>query len=228
MKTLLLMSGGLDSTVALFDLLADGHDVRGLGVHYGQRHSRELEAAKEIAEFAEVPFEITDLSNLKYFLTGNSQTGDLPVPEGHYTEDSMKQTVVPNRNMIMLSVAIGYAVSMKFNAVAYAAHAGDHVIYPDCRPEFVEAMKQAASLCDWHKIDLITPFLNSSKSEIVKRGDQLKIPFELTWSCYKGEEFHCGKCGTCVERKEAFQLANVKDPTLYSNFSEKFFKAVNL
>jgi 7-cyano-7-deazaguanine synthase len=215
MKTLLLMSGGLDSTTALFDLRTAGHEVRGLGIDYGQRHFRELEAARKIAQDFNISFEIADLSPLKKFLGGSSQTSDLAVPEGHYTQDSMKLTVVPNRNMIMLSIAIGYAISLKFDAVAYAAHAGDHTIYPDCRPEFVEAVKKTAELCDWHHIKIITPFLNSSKSEIVKRGAELGVPFQWTWSCYKGESLHCGKCGTCVERKEAFQMAGIEDPTSY-------------
>jgi 7-cyano-7-deazaguanine synthase len=106
-------------------------------------------------------------------------------------------------------------VNVRADAVAYAAHSGDHTIYPDCRPEFIAAMNHAMKLCDWHSVELITPFVHFSKSEIVTLASQLKVPLELTWSCYKGGEFHCGKCGTCVERREAFELAKIKDPTIY-------------
>lgn len=215
MKIVLLLSGGLDSTTALYHLKAAGHSISGLAIDYGQRHSKELERARAIAELSNTPFEIADLSSMKKFLSGSSQTSDIPVPEGHYTEASMKLTVVPNRNMIMLSLATGWAVNIRADAVAYAAHSGDHTIYPDCRPEFISAMNHAMKLCDWHSVELITPFVGWTKSEIVTRATELQVPLEMTWSCYKGNDLHCGKCGTCVERKEAFSLANVKDPTQY-------------
>jgi len=139
------------------------------------------------------------------------------VPAGHYTNETMKLTVVPNRNMIMLSVAIGWAVSGKADAVAYAAHAGDHTIYPDCRPAFIEAIRQAAALCDWHRVELLTPFVGKTKRDIVRLGAELDVPFGQTWSCYVGGEVHCGRCGTCVERREAFKSAGVDDPTVYAN-----------
>jgi len=216
MKTILIYSGGIDSTVLLYHLRREGHGVRCLGINYGQRHLRELEAAKAICGRAKVEYRMADLSALKPLLGGSALTSDLEVPEGHYAEESMKQTVVPNRNMIMLSVAIGWAVSLKSDAVAYAAHAGDHPIYPDCRPEFVEAMNAAAGLCDWRKIRIIHPFINKTKAEIVRRGAELAVPFDMTWSCYKGGQIHCGKCGTCVERREAFELAGIADPTAYA------------
>lgn len=216
MKVVLLLSGGLDSTTALYYLKSQGHDVMGLAIDYGQRHSKELLRAREIASQAEIEFEIADLSPLRKFLSSSSQTSsDIPVPEGHYTESSMKLTVVPNRNMIMLSIATGWAINMRADAVAYAAHSGDHTIYPDCRPEFVVAMNHAMQLSDWHSIELLTPFVGFTKSKIVNLAQQLKVPLELTWSCYKGGEHHCGKCGTCTERREAFALASVKDPTVY-------------
>jgi 7-cyano-7-deazaguanine synthase len=127
----------------------------------------------------------------------------------------MKQTVVPNRNMIMLAVAIGHAVSLKFDSVAFGAHAGDHAIYPDCRPVFASAMDVVAQLCDWQAIRLLRPFIGYSKADIVRIGHELGVPMQLTWSCYKGGDLHCGKCGTCVERREAFQLAGVSDLTQY-------------
>lgn len=215
MKYVLLFSGGLDSTTALYQLKNEGHEVQCLAVDYGQRHKRELEAARSIAKKAEVPFHLLDLRSARILIAGSSQTGDIDVPEGHYTQESMKLTVVPNRNMIMLSMAIGWAVNLKFDAVSYAAHAGDHAIYPDCRREFVEAMQKASRLCDWHPVEVVAPFVDKTKSEIVKIGHKLSVPFDLTWSCYKGGDLHCGKCGTCVERQEAFELAHVADPTHY-------------
>lgn len=228
-KTVLCYSGGLDSTVLLYYLLKRGDEVRCLSVNYGQRHSRELVAAKCIADQLGVEHRAADLSNISILLAGSSQTSkDVAVPDGHYAEESMKKTVVPNRNMILLSLATAWAVSTKSNFVAYAAHTGDHTIYPDCRPEFVKAMIESIRQCDWHAVELISPFLGididnmnpnffkpMSKTEIVKLGSEIGVPFENTWSCYKGGKVHCGTCGTCTERKEAFKLAGVFDPTCY-------------
>lgn len=127
----------------------------------------------------------------------------------------MKATVVPNRNMILLSLAAGHALSIGFDTIAYAAHAGDHTIYPDCRPEFANAMETALNLADWEPLRLHRPFVNLTKKDLVQLGDQLGAPLHKTWSCYAGRDLHCGKCGTCVERKEAFSLANITDPTKY-------------
>lgn len=128
----------------------------------------------------------------------------------------MKVTVVPNRNMIMLSVAAGWAISQGFDQVAFGAHSGDHAIYPDCREEFAEAVDRAMSLADWHRVRLVRPFVRMTKADIVKRGADLHVPFQSTWSCYKGAAQQCGRCGTCVERREAFYLAGVVDPTDYA------------
>lgn len=211
----LLFSGGLDSTVALYDLQQKGLEVKCLSVLYGQRHQKELASAEAICGKLGIERKVADLESLKPFLKGNSQTDQIEVPEGHYAEETMKLTVVPNRNMIMLSIAIGWAISLKYDAVAYAAHTGDHTIYPDCREEFIESMQRAAKLCDWHTINLISPFSKINKTQIVELGAKLKVPFADTWSCYKGLEKHCGKCGTCTERKEAFQKAGLTDPTEY-------------
>jgi 7-cyano-7-deazaguanine synthase len=150
-------------------------------------------------------------------LLGGSALTDpsISLPEGHYAEDSMKATVVPNRNMILLSLAAGHAISLQFDTVAYAAHAGDHTIYPDCRPEFATAMDEALKLCDWNTVSLYRPFVQLSKHDLVRKGNELGVPFEKTWSCYAGNDKHCGKCGTCVERKEAFELVGLLDPTEY-------------
>ena len=128
----------------------------------------------------------------------------------------MKSTVVPNRNMILLSVATGHALSIKAGQIAYAAHSGDHAIYPDCRNEFAEAMANAIMLADWEQVELIRPFVDWTKADIVRRGAELGVPFAKTWSCYKGGDLHCGCCGTCIERREAFDLAKVIDPTPYA------------
>jgi 7-cyano-7-deazaguanine synthase len=216
MKTVLIYSGGLDSTVALYHLKEKGHDLKALSVDYGQRHAKEIAFARYHCEKLGVEHQIADLRGVTHLLGGSSQTSaELEVPEGHYAEESMKLTVVPNRNMIMLSVAIGWAVSLKFDHVAYAAHAGDHTIYPDCRPEFAAAIDHAASLADWHQVSLLRPFVQWSKADIAAEGKRLGVEIERTWSCYKGQEIHCGKCGTCVERREAFAIAGVTDPTPY-------------
>ena len=217
MTTVLIYSGGLDSTVLLYDLRSRGDRLHALGIDYGQRHRRELESAKAICGELGIAYLIADLRGIRPLLVGSALTDDVAVPEGHYADQSMKLTVVPNRNMIMLSVAIGWAVSMKADAVAYAAHAGDHPIYPDCRPAFTELMQQAAGLCDWHRVELIAPFIDKTKSDIVRIGAALAVPFDKTWSCYKGGDVHCGRCGTCVERREAFAQAGVNDPTAYAD-----------
>lgn len=216
MKIVLCYSGGLDSTTLLYSLVNQGHHVRCLSVNYGQRHHKEIQAAIDITRKLGVQLEITDLTPVKHLLAGSSQTSlDVDVPEGHYTEESMKATVVPNRNMVLLSLATAWAISTKSDQVAYAAHVGDHTIYPDCREMFVELMRSTIWNCDWHSVALHTPFLKMTKAVIIGLGHQLKVPFEMTWSCYKGGNKHCGKCGTCVERKEAFELAIVPDPTVY-------------
>ena len=215
--TVLTFSGGLDSTVLLYHLLAEGQEVAALSVDYGQRHRVELNHALRIADEVGIRHETADLSAVTRFLGGSSQTDEsVDVPLGHYTDESMKQTVVPNRNMIMLSIAAGWAISLKAGQVAYAAHSGDHTIYPDCRVEFARALDGAIRLADWHEVELVFPFAEMSKADIVRRGSELTVPFASTWSCYQGDQVHCGACGTCVERREAFEMARVADPTTYA------------
>jgi 7-cyano-7-deazaguanine synthase len=218
MKALVLFSGGLDSTVLASQLKAEGAETRLLSIDYGQRHARELKRAEQIAQALELPDQVLRLPDLGPFLGGSSLTdAKVELPEGHYAEESMKATVVPNRNMILLALAGGHALSIGFDTIAYAAHAGDHTIYPDCRPEFADAMETALGLADWEKLSLHRPFVHLSKTDLVKKGAELDAPLHLTWSCYAGREIHCGKCGTCVERKEAFALAKIPDPTEYEN-----------
>jgi 7-cyano-7-deazaguanine synthase len=222
MRIVLIYSGGMDSTVLLYEFLASNSrsEISTLSVNYGQRHRKELEAARAITAQLGVRHCVADLSGITSLLGGSSQTSDdIAVPEGHYAEESMKKTVVPNRNMIMLAIATGWAISQGADQVAYAAHGGDHAIYPDCRMDFVEALRKTISLADWHQVDLLAPYLGMTKTEIAIKGHALHVPFKQTWSCYKGETKHCGRCGTCTERREAFELAGIPDPTEYDDVS---------
>jgi 7-cyano-7-deazaguanine synthase len=211
---IVVYSGGLDSTVLLYSLASEGMTLHALSVHYGQRHQKELQAAEFITDHLRIPHQFVNVPPILF--KGSSQTSaEIAVPEGHYAAESMKQTVVPNRNMVLLSLAGAYAQSVSADIVAYAAHGGDHAIYPDCRPEFVHAMDAAFFHSAWAPPRLVAPFLRMSKAQIVELGSKLEVPFSATWSCYKGGVLHCGKCGTCTERREAFTLAGVYDPTEY-------------
>jgi len=217
MKTVIVYSGGLDSTVLLYHLRASGHELHALSIDYGQRHRCELDRAADLCEELGIPHPTADLSAIQPLLAGSSLTSpEIEVAEGHYTEESMKSTVVPNRNMIFLALATGHALSIKAGQVAYAGHSGDHAIYPDCRNEFAEAMAAAIRIADWNPVELMRPFVDWTKADIVHRGAELGVPFARTWSCYKGGAQHCGRCGTCIERREAFDLAKVEDPTPYA------------
>jgi len=216
-KIVVLLSGGLDSSTLLYVLKDEGLDPLALAVRYGQKHVRELGAARKIADHAGVELVTADLVHaLSPIFNGarSSQVGQkVDVPTGHYADESMKLTIVPNRNMLLLAVAGALAVSRGIKAVAYAAHAGDHPIYPDCRPEFIDAASQALQLGSG--IMLLDPFANMSKTAIAQKAHELAVPVEHTYSCYEGRADHCGKCGTCFERKEAFRDAGVPDPTPY-------------
>lgn len=203
MKTILIYSGGMDSTTLLYKLLRDGDRVRCVSFDYGQRHRKELKAAQKICIKLKVPHKIIDITAVKNLMGGSALTSKLKVPEGHYTDKRMKVTVVPNRNMIFLALALAQAVSLKFDRVAMAVHAGDHAIYPDCRPVFIKAMRAVSKIANYQKVDIHTPFLNITKRYIARLGRRLGVPYELTWTCYKGLKKPCGKCGACVERAEA-------------------------
>lgn len=214
-KVVIILSGGMDSATLLYHYLDEKANVHAISFNYGQRHSRELRCAEELCLLNKIPHQIVDLP-ITNLLQGSSQTDDrVDVPEGHYADENMKKTVVPNRNMIMLAVAGAYAIGIKADVLAYGAHAGDHTIYPDCRMTFTKPMREAFRNCDWHELELETPFILSTKGDIVRHGEKLGVPYEVTWTCYKGKQKHCGKCGACQERIEAFKQANAEDPVEY-------------
>lgn len=219
MKTIVICSGGLDSVTLAHKVAAEHHLIGLVSFDYGQRHKKELEFASACARDLGVPYSLIDISNIGAALSGSALTDNIDVPDGHYAEESMKITVVPNRNAIMLSIAYGIASALQADAVAAAFHGGDHFIYPDCRPGFAHAFDQMQrhALEGLSDIALMTPFIQNTKAEIVTEGARLSVPFAYTWSCYKGGDLHCGRCGTCVERREAFDLAGVSDPTTYKD-----------
>ncbi|RBW62837.1 7-cyano-7-deazaguanine synthase QueC [Ruegeria sp. A3M17] len=219
MKTTLVCSGGLDSVSLAHVLAAEGNLSRLVSFDYGQRHTKELTFAALCAMRLSVPHHLIDLRSVGASLTGSALTDDVDVPDGHYAEETMKVTVVPNRNAIMLTIAYGVAAAQGDDAVAAAVHGGDHFIYPDCRPAFTDAFDtmQRAALGGYADVALHVPFVHRSKADIVREGARVDTPFDQTWSCYKGCDLHCGRCGTCVERREAFDLAGVPDPTQYED-----------
>lgn len=214
-----IVSGGMDSVTLAYWLKSQGYELSLLSFDYGQRHKKELTFAAKAAETLGAKHAVVDLAGLRSLLPGSSLTDNIEVPDGHYAEESMKITVVPNRNAIMLSIAFGHALAIGAEVVAIGNHGGDHFIYPDCRPEFIEtfAKMQKVGMEGFgaDTLELLSPFLNLTKANIATIGRDLGVPFADTWSCYKGGDIHCGTCGTCVERKEAMILGEVEDPTEY-------------
>jgi 7-cyano-7-deazaguanine synthase len=220
---IVVFSGGLDSTTLVYDAI--NHQdlyVDLVSFNYGQRHKKELEYAARTATKLNLRHDIVDLSSLTPLLaeSGSSLVSEEEVPEGHYAADNMAKTIVPNRNMIMLSIAVGIAVSRGAEYVLTAVHAGDHAVYPDCRPEFIGALSYAAAQGNEDFGNGIkAPYVMLSKADIARKAIAESVPLEDTWSCYKGGELHCGKCGTCVERLEAISEANGEayDQTKYED-----------
>ncbi|MBX5224791.1 7-cyano-7-deazaguanine synthase QueC [Rhizobium sp. NLR8a] len=225
MKTIVVCSGGLDSVSLAHRMAAEEQLIGLVSFDYGQRHRKELDFAAKCAARLAVPHHIIDIAALGGHLSGSALTDNVDVPDGHYAEETMKATVVPNRNAIMLAIAFGLAAAQKADAVAVAVHGGDHFIYPDCRPGFIDAFQrmQNEALDGYASVKLLAPYVEASKAAIVGDGAKHGTPFAETWSCYKGGNFHCGRCGTCVERREAFHLAGVADPTEYED--SDFWKA---
>tara|TARA_R100000789_G_scaffold88939_2_gene85900 strand:- start:46 stop:705 length:660 start_codon:yes stop_codon:yes gene_type:complete len=214
-KAVIILSGGMDSTTLLYKILSEGYEASAISFDYNQKHKKELTVATKTCQKFDVPHKIVNLSILNELAPSSLTRDDWDVPEGHYTDENMKETVVPNRNMVMLSLATSYAIGIKADKVFYGAHSGDHDIYPDCREEYVQQLGKTIEMCDWHKIELVAPFLNIDKGDIVIKGQALNVDYSLTWTCYKGREEACGKCGSCVERLEAFEKAEMEDPLTY-------------
>ena len=214
-KALIVASGGLDSTTALYWAKSKYDYVEAVTFKYGANHNQqEHKALEKTCKMLGIKLCTVDLP-LKDYLKSSLLEGEDKIPLGRYDEESMKSTVVPFRNGIMLAIAAGIAESKELDDIVLGNHAGDHTIYPDCRPEFINNMSKAIEAGTWANVHLVSPFCNMTKGQITKLGASLGVDFKNTYSCYKGKEKHCGKCGTCVERKEAFELAGIEDPTEY-------------
>jgi 7-cyano-7-deazaguanine synthase len=216
-KVVVIYSGGMDSYTVLNKAMQQGYDVHAVSFNYGQRHSKELLFAKKVCEQHNIEHKVVDISSINQLIGGSALTDDIDVPQGHYQEESMKTTVVPNRNMIMLSMAVGYAVSIEAEAVYFGAHSGDHAIYPDCRTEFVDAMNDVCKIANYQAVEVRAPYLAASKTDILREGLAMDLDYNDTWTCYNGQEKACGKCGACQERLEAFSENNTIDPIDYQN-----------
>lgn len=216
MKCLILLSGGVDSATALHWAAREHEPMAALSFRYGSNHAdRELACAERQARTLNIPHRVVDLSALAPHLSSALLSGASAIPAGEYDEQNMRATVVPFRNGIFLSVAAGIAESCGAQGVVIAAHSGDHAIYPDCRESFMQAMSRAIELGSYAGVQLLRPFISMSKAQIVELGAQLGVDFAHTYSCYCGGERHCGRCGTCRERREAFLASGVPDPTTY-------------
>ena len=213
---ILILSGGMDSTT----LLHEYKDRIAMAVtfDYGSNHNaREIKCARINCEMLDIPHIDIPLQFMGQYFKSSLLAGADAIPEGHYADDNMRSTVVPFRNGIMLAVACGLAESNGMRFVMIANHGGDHAIYPDCRAPFIDAMSQAMRHGTYDGITIFAPYTNISKADIARRGKELGVDYALTYSCYKGGEKHCGKCGTCVERKEALTDAGIEDPTAYES-----------
>ncbi len=216
MKVVVLVSGGMDSVAALYDARTSHEVVGALSFNYGSKHNlREIPFAAHHCEYLGIPHRVIPLAFINELFTSHLLASGGEIPDGHYEEQTMKQTVVPFRNGIMIAIAGGYAESIEATGLVIAAHAGDHAIYPDCREAFMQAMGAALRSGTYADVHLLRPFIAMNKAQIAQRGHELGVDFAQTWSCYKGRDIHCGTCGTCVERREAFQLAALRDPTEY-------------
>lgn len=215
-KVVVLLSGGMDSVTALYEADLKNQVVGAISFHYGSKHNdREIPFAAYQTKQLGVPHRVIHLDFVGELFESDLLQKGGEIPKGHYEEQNMKKTVVPFRNGIMLSIAAGFAESKEAQGLVIAAHAGDHAIYPDCREEFMKAIGDAIRLGTYAGVGVIRPFIAMTKADIAGRGQQLGVDYSHTWSCYVGGETHCGECGTCVERREAFMLAGVPDPTAY-------------
>lgn len=216
-EIVVIYSGGMDSYTILHQALRTGRQVHALSFDYGQKHRKELTVAASVCAELKVPHQIVDIRSVNQLLAGSALTSDVDVPDAAYAEANMRATVVPNRNMILLSLAIGYAVSQSAGEVWYGAHSGDHDIYPDCRPEFVQAMNQVSQLANYQPVAIKTPYLQASKAEILAEGLTMGLDYTRTWTCYNGREQACGRCSACRERLAAFAANRQTDPLAYES-----------
>ena len=216
MRVCVLLSGGMDSVTALHHTAQEHDVVSALSFDYGSKHNAsEIPCASWHAAQLAVPHTTIALPFInEHFSSDLLQSGG-GIPDGHYAEENMKRTVVPFRNGILLAIAAGFAESRGAEGLVIAAHSGDHAIYPDCRESFMMALAEAIRSGTYAGIQVLRPFIHTDKSGIARRGAELGVDFGRTWSCYKGGAIHCGTCGTCVERREAFLLSGVIDPTTY-------------
>ncbi len=221
-KTLVVLSGGMDSATLAYQIKRENKQGMAVSFDYGQRHKLELDCARDIANELGWTHSVVRLEGLTELLPGCSLTdNDVDTPHGHYAEENMKTTVVPSRNAMMLSIAHGIAVANGCDEIATAVHAGDHHIYPDCRPEFTLPFIAALNKGGYSDVLLYTPYIKRSKTDIAAIGAVLGVPFHKTWTCYDPQRVedayeHCGLCGSCQERKEAFTDSSVEDPTRYA------------
>ena len=212
--SIIVLSGGLDSTTMLYEYKE--RIALALSFNYGSNHNeKELAFAKMHCERLGIPHVVIPLDFIRQYFHSSLLEGADAVPEGNYDDENMRSTVVPFRNGIMLAIAAGMADNQGLKQIMLANHAGDHTIYPDCRPAFVDAMDKAVSAGTYEGVRLFTPYTNLIKADIARHGKALGIDYSETWSCYKGGEVHCGKCGTCTERREALREAGINDTTIY-------------
>ncbi len=212
--SVIIVSGGMDSITLLYDF--KDRIALGISFDYGSNHNaREIPFAKMHCERLGIRHITISLDFIHQYFKSSLLEGAEAIPEGHYEDENMKSTVVPFRNGIMLAIAAGIAESNGLAHVMIANHGGDHAIYPDCRPEFINAMSSATKAGSYNGVTVVAPYTDISKTDIALKGKELGIDYTETWSCYKGGEKHCGKCGTCVERKEALHNAGIEDLTEY-------------
>jgi len=227
-KVVVVLSGGMDSYTVMHKALMENREVFAINFHYGQKHVIEQSFAWQACISAEVPLKQVDISSMNALIDKSALTNPfIDVPKGHYEDESMKDTVVPNRNMMLLSMATAYAINIGATEVWYGAHSGDHAIYPDCRPQFAHAMQVALDVCDYNPIKLVVPFLDGNKETILNYGLGIGLDYSETWTCYDPQQSKadpinpndtvkaCGICGSCQERLEAFSAVGQTDPLEY-------------
>ena len=217
-KVVVIYSGGMDSYTVLHKAIEEGLTPFALTFDYGQRHVKEIQVASDVCKELGINHKVIDITAINQLIGGSSLTDNsIEVALGDYENSNMVNTVVPNRNMILLSLAIGYAVSIGAEKVYYGAHSGDHDIYPDCRPIFVEKMNEVAAVANYESTEIYSPYLKSDKIGILKDGIRMGLDYSKTWTCYNGREKACGQCGSCVERLEAFEKNGLTDPIAYED-----------